>query len=113
MDKLRPRSQASAVKEDYAINRTGTLTTKGNALGPRGTTIVIQNARVDMAAGGIVNLVFQIPTTTYPKQALPVFTLDDRMQIHFNDNEIELFHFSPAHTNGDTAVIFRSKMQSI
>ena len=45
----------------------------------------------------------------YPKQALPVLTYDDRMQIHFNDNEIELIHFSPAHTNGDTAVFFRKQ----
>jgi glyoxylase-like metal-dependent hydrolase (beta-lactamase superfamily II) len=31
------------------------------------------------------------------------------MQIHFNDNHIDLMHFSPAHTDGDTAVIFRAQ----
>ena len=48
-----------------------------------------------MARGGIINLVIsKYDQQPYPKKALPVFTYDDRMQIHFNDNEIELFHFS-------------------
>ena len=98
---------------DYAINTHWHFdhAEGNNALGPRGTTIVAhKNARVDMAAGGIVNLVIsKYKQQPYPKQALPVFTFDDRMQIHFNNNEIELFHFSPAHTNGDTAVIFRKQ----
>ena len=38
-----------------------------------------------------------------------MLTFDDRMQIHFNDNQIDLMHFSPAHTNGDTAVWFRNQ----
>ena len=63
-----------------------------------------------MAQGEIVNMVVsRYNQQPYPKQALPVLTYDDRMQIHFNDNEIELIHFSPAHTNGDTAVFFRKQ----
>ena len=55
---------------DYAINTHWHFdhAEGNNALGPRGTTIVAhKNARVDMAAGGIVNLVIQIQTTTLPK----------------------------------------------
>ena len=96
---------------DYAINTHWHFdhAEGNNALGPKGTTIVAHsNPRTDMASGGVVNLVIsKYKQQPYPKQALPIFTFDDRMQIHFNDNEIELFHFSPAHTNGDTAVIFR------
>jgi len=29
------------------------------------------------------------------------------MQFHFNGQEIELLHFGPAHTTGDTAIVFR------
>ena len=29
------------------------------------------------------------------------------MQFHFNDEQIDLMHFGPAHTTGDTAIIFR------
>jgi len=43
----------------------------------------------------------------YPLAGLPVFTFDDRMQIHFNGQKIELLHFGPAHTAGDAIVWFR------
>ena len=98
---------------DYAVNTHWHFDhAEGNlALGPKGTTIVAHSkARVDMAKGGLVNLVIaKYQQQPYPKAALPVITFDDRMQIHFNDNEIELMHFSPAHTNGDAAVVFRKQ----
>src|SRR5690606_7716154 len=37
----------------------------------------------------------------------PVITFADGMMFHFNGEPIELLHFGPAHTTGDTAVIFR------
>lgn len=98
---------------DYAINTHWHFdhAEGNNALGPSGTTIVAHsNARADMAKGGLVNLVIaKYQQQPYPKAALPVLTFDDRMQIHFNDNQIDLMHFSPAHTNGDTAVWFRNQ----
>jgi glyoxylase-like metal-dependent hydrolase (beta-lactamase superfamily II) len=36
-----------------------------------------------------------------------VLTYDDRLRLHFNGERIDLMHFGPAHTTGDTAVIFR------
>ena len=98
---------------DYAINTHWHFdhAEGNNALGPSGTTIVAHsNARADMAKGGLVNLVIaKYQQQPYPKAALPVLTFDDRMQIYFNDNQIDLMHFSPAHTNGDTAVWFRNQ----
>jgi glyoxylase-like metal-dependent hydrolase (beta-lactamase superfamily II) len=44
----------------------------------------------------------------FPAEALPVATFADHMQLHFNDDTIDLFHFGPAHTTGDAAVYFRS-----
>jgi glyoxylase-like metal-dependent hydrolase (beta-lactamase superfamily II) len=43
----------------------------------------------------------------YPLEGLPVFTFDDRMQIHFNGQKIDLMYFGPAHTTGDAIVWFR------
>jgi glyoxylase-like metal-dependent hydrolase (beta-lactamase superfamily II) len=48
---------------------------------------------------------FKMPA--YPREALPIATFDSQMQFHFNDELIDLKHFSPAHTAGDTAVFFR------
>ena len=43
----------------------------------------------------------------YPLAGLPVFTFDDRMQVHFNGQKIELLYFGAAHTTGDAIIWFR------
>ena len=53
-----------------------------------------------------VDTTYQQPA--FPAEALPVATFSDHMQLHFNDETIDLFHFGPAHTTGDAAVYFRS-----
>ena len=80
-----------------------------NALGPDGATIISHdNARSDMADGGIINMVIaQYHQAPYPEAALPELTYQREMSLHFNGGEIELRHFSRAHTDGDTAVFFR------
>jgi glyoxylase-like metal-dependent hydrolase (beta-lactamase superfamily II) len=79
------------------------------ALGPGGAWIVAQeNARADMARGGIIDLVqVRYDQEPYPEAALPVITFDDRMSFHFNGERIDLLHAGPAHTTGDVAVLFR------
>ena len=78
------------------------------ALGPEGATIVAHsNARQDMAEGGIIDMVIaQYQQQPYPADALPELTFKHDMALHFNGGEIELKHFSPAHTSGDAAVFF-------
>jgi len=79
------------------------------ALGPEGTWIVAhENARRMMMQDNVINLVtMQRDQPAYPAAALPVITFADGMMFHFNGEPIELLHFGPAHTTGDTAVIFR------
>ena len=83
---------------------------EGNlALGPGGTWLVSQaNSREMMLDDHVINLVaLQYEQQAYPQSALPVITFDDTMQFHFNGQQIDLLHFGPAHTTGDTAVFFR------
>lgn len=96
---------------DFAINThwhfdhaDGNLT-----LGPAGTWIVAQsNSREKLMQDNLINLVNQVrEQPAYPAEALPVATYDDRMTLYFNGERIDLMHFGPAHTTGDTAVIFR------
>jgi glyoxylase-like metal-dependent hydrolase (beta-lactamase superfamily II) len=47
------------------------------------------------------------PQPAYPPPALPIASFEDRMQLHFNGERIDLLHFGPAHTAGDAAVFFR------
>lgn len=81
------------------------------ALGPEGSTIVAhKNARHDMAEGGMIDMVIaQYQQPPYPSDALPELTFTQDMALHFNGGEIELMHFSAAHTNGDAAVFFRKQ----
>jgi cyclase len=96
---------------DFAINTHWHFDhADGNqVLGPEGTWLVAQeNSRQMMTKNNVINLV----TTTreqaaYAETALPVLTYDDRMRFHFNGERIDLLHFGPAHTTGDTAVVFR------
>jgi len=39
--------------------------------------------------------------------ALPLLTYSDRMTLHFNGEEIEIYHPAPAHTDGDSIIYFR------
>ncbi|MBI3247302.1 MAG: MBL fold metallo-hydrolase [Deltaproteobacteria bacterium] len=41
-----------------------------------------------------------------PKQAWPVITFDNALSIHFNGEEIKMFHLLPGHTDGDSVVYF-------
>jgi len=86
--------------------------TNGNPiLGESGSWIVSHvNSRQMMTESQLVNLVGtvvrQVPS---PPEGLPVITYEDRMQFHFNGEQIDLLHFGPAHTTGDAAVMFRGR----
>ena len=78
-------------------------------LGRNGSWIVAQANSRRMMAGehpiDLVSLAYLQPP--YPPEAMPVISYTDHMQFHFNSNTIDLLHFGPAHTTGDTAVLFR------
>jgi glyoxylase-like metal-dependent hydrolase (beta-lactamase superfamily II) len=113
---LMPKIEAAIEKiggkhVDFAINTHWHFDhADGNlALGPAGTWLVSQaNSREMMLAPHVINLgVAKYRQQTYPPNARPVITFDDRMSFHFNGERIDLIHSGPAHTTGDAAVIFR------
>jgi len=96
---------------DFAINTHWHFDhADGNqVLGPEGTWLVAhETSREMMTKNNVINLVTtRRDQPAYPETALPVLTYDDRMRFHFNGERVDLMHFGPAHTTGDTAVIFR------
>jgi cyclase len=96
---------------DFAVNTHWHFDhAEGNlSLGPAGTWLVAQrNSREMMKQDHVVNLVVAAYNQkAYPESAWPDITYDDTMQFHLNGQTIDLLHFGPAHTTGDTAVIFR------
>ena len=86
--------------------------TDGNPLfGRDGSWIVSQiNSRRMMTDDQLINLVSAIvEQPPSPSDGLPVITYENRMQFHFNGEQIDLLHFGPAHTTGDAAVVFRGQ----
>lgn len=45
-------------------------------------------------------------TPPKPEDALPVITFNDSLSIHFNNEEIKMFHLPGGHTDGDGVVLF-------
>jgi len=78
------------------------------ALGRDGSWMVAQSNSRRMMSGehdiNLVGIIYKQPP--YPSEAMPIITYDDHMQFHFNEETIDLMHFGPAHTTGDTAVFF-------
>ncbi|MBL0742500.1 MBL fold metallo-hydrolase [Chryseolinea lacunae] len=71
-----------------------------------GVTIVAQDqVRERMSKEQVNRMNMKVPPRE--KDALPVVTFADKLNIHFNDEDIELVHFDPAHTDGDVAVHFK------
>jgi len=51
---------------------------------------------------------FNHTTPVSPEAALPVVTFTESMSFHFNGDDIRIQHVAPAHTDGDSLVIFRN-----
>lgn len=84
---------------------------EGNkVLGPDGTLIVAhENAREMLTRDNKINVVRTIlDQPAFPPAALPVITFDDRIELYFGGERLELVHASPAHTASDVAVILRT-----
>jgi cyclase len=84
---------------------------EGNKLfGADGALIVAHsNAREMLMHDNKINVVRTIlDQPAFPPAALPVVTFDDRIELYFGNERLELIHASPAHTAGDVAVILRT-----
>jgi cyclase len=82
--------------------------TGGNEnLGKAGALIFAhENVRKRMSVEQL-SAFFKQKTPAAPKVALPVVTFTESVTFHLNGDEIEAFHVPPAHTDGDTVIVFR------
>ena len=82
--------------------------TDGNEnFGRAGAIIVAQeNSRRRMETDQIVSLSNRLQEA-YSKEGLPKITFGESIRFHYNDNQIDIVHFGPAHTDGDAVVFFR------
>ncbi len=81
--------------------------TGGNEnMGKAGVLLVAhENVRRRMSVEQI-NSLWKSKTPPSPAGALPVVTFSDAVAFHMNGDEIRAFHVPPAHTDGDSIVVF-------
>ncbi|MFI5169976.1 MAG: MBL fold metallo-hydrolase, partial [Vicinamibacterales bacterium] len=82
--------------------------TGGNEnIGKAGVFIVAhENVRQRMSKEQF-KAVFKSTTPPSPEAALPVVTFGEGVTFHWNGDEIRVYHVPPAHTDGDSIVVFR------
>jgi len=74
-------------------------------LGNTATIVAHTNVRERMSTEQKIDA-FEMVIPPSPKSALPIITYDDSVTIHFNGEEIELFHYPSSHTDTDSVVYF-------
>lgn len=84
------------------------------AFGKKGIPIIAhQNAKKRMMEdaelyGGIYSAIKNFVQPKYDKSSLPVFTYESKMTISQGNEEIELYNFGNAHTDGNSVVVFNN-----
>lgn len=83
--------------------------TGGNEmLGSSGSVIIAQaNGRTRMESDQVMSLYG--PQKAYKREGLPKLTFIQSMQLHYNDDVIDIIHLGPAHTDSDAVVFFRTQ----
>lgn len=83
--------------------------TGGNEnFGKTGALIVAQdNVRKRMSSDQFI-AAFNSKVPAAPAIALPVVTFADSISFHLNGDDIYAFHVAPAHTDGDSVVVFKN-----
>ncbi len=110
-DKIRAAIEAITDKPILFVINThwhGDHTGGNESFGEAGSIIVAHdNVRKRMSSEQFSGF-FGGSTPPSPDAALPVVTFTDSVTLHFNDEEIHVFHVDPAHTDGDSIVWFRN-----
>jgi len=97
-----------AKKVKYLINTHwhGDHTGNNEKLGEFTDFIAHNNVRVRMASKQTNNF-FKSTTPPSPEVALPTFTYNDELTIHFNGDEVLVKHYAGGHTDGDSVIYFK------
>lgn len=81
--------------------------TQGNhVFGHHAPIIAHDNVRKRLMTREEIKL-FKMVSEPYPEHALPSITYSTTLNLHINDEDIEVVHFPSGHTDGDSVVFFK------
>jgi cyclase len=72
-----------------------------------GSTIIAHDLVRERMTTEQVNKAMNRTTPPRDKDAYPIVTFADKLNLHLNDQDIELIHFDPGHTDGDIVIHFK------
>jgi cyclase len=72
-----------------------------------GSTIIAHDLVRERMTKEQVNKAMNRTTPPRDKDAWPLVTFADKLNLHLNDQDIELIHFDPGHTDGDVVIHFK------
>ena len=93
IEKLGGDTPKLIINTHYHGDHTGANADFGSA----GTIIAHENVRIRL-----------LNEEDMPREGYPVITFEDRIRIHFNDEEIDIIHLPNGHTDGDSIVWFKN-----
>jgi glyoxylase-like metal-dependent hydrolase (beta-lactamase superfamily II) len=101
--KLSPKPVRFVINTHWHFDHVG-----GNEnFGKAGAVILAHgNVRKRMSTTQLVKM-FNREVPASPRAALPVVTFESDVTIHYNDEELYVFHVDNAHTDGDGLILFR------
>jgi glyoxylase-like metal-dependent hydrolase (beta-lactamase superfamily II) len=101
--KLSPKPVRFVINTHWHFDHVG-----GNEnFGKAGAVILAHgNVRKRMSTTQLVKM-FNREVPPSPRVALPVVTFESDVTIHYNDEELYVFHVDNAHTDGDGLILFR------
>jgi glyoxylase-like metal-dependent hydrolase (beta-lactamase superfamily II) len=101
--KLSPKPVRFVINTHWHFDHVGGNENFGNA----GAVILAHgNVRKRMSTTQLVKM-FNREVPPSPRVALPVVTFESDVTIHYNDEELYVFHVDNAHTDGDGLILFR------
>jgi glyoxylase-like metal-dependent hydrolase (beta-lactamase superfamily II) len=100
---LTDRPVRFVINTHFHLDHSGTNDTFGRA---GGVIVAHENVRKRLAAGQIIEY-FKLQQPPAAKEALPVVTFAQSVDLHLNGEDVHVEALPAAHTDGDAAILFR------
>jgi len=100
--KLSPKPARFVINTHWHGDHTG-----GNESFGKGGSIIVAHANVRKRMTETqVSEIFKRDTPPSPKDALPILTFTQEVTLHFNGDDLRVYHYDNAHTDGDALIEF-------